>query len=317
MKTKTFICALLGIVSLASCNKTISEVEYPEGELCSLVVNASSEISVKTTGSKETITANEKLIKTLQVFVFRGDFLDAYQKATTSSVSLTCTAGERRVYAVVNAPDLSSISSKSALEAYLVDLSANTASSLVMIGVANATLPGEETVNIAVNRMVARVVVNKISREFESASLGALKFVVKGIYLSDVAGNGSISGAAAPSKWYNTSNKKDDCPALLSDKPNAEIADKGAYSTTHYFYSMPNKVAQKTKLVVEAQLGDKTFYYPIELPALESNKSYEIANILVKRPGADTPDAPVTSDAITFSVSVNDWITVPIVEQII
>ena len=249
--------------------------------------------------------------------MFRGDFLDAYQKATTSSVSLTCTAGERRVYAVVNAPDLSSISSKSALEAYLVDLSANTASSLVMIGVANATLPGEETVNIAVNRMVARVVVNKISREFESASLGALKFVVKGIYLSDVAGNGSISGAAAPSKWYNTSNKKDDCPALLSDKPNAEIADKGAYSTAHYFYSMPNKVAQKTKLVVEAQLGDKTFYYPIELPALESNKSYEIANILVKRPGADTPDAPVTSDAITFSVSVNDWITVPIVEQII
>ena len=182
MKTKTVICALLGIVSLASCNKTISEVEYPEGELCSLMVNASSEISVKTTGSKETITANEKLIKSLQVFVFRGDFLDAYQKATTSSVSLTCTAGERRVYAVVNAPDLSSISSKSALEAYLVDLSANTASSLVMTGVANATLPGEKTVNIAVNRMVARVVVNKISREFESASLGALKFVVKGIY---------------------------------------------------------------------------------------------------------------------------------------
>ena len=132
-----------------------------------------------------------------------------------------------------------------------------------------------------------------------------------------MAGNGSISGTAAPSKWYNASNKKDDCPALLSDKPNAEIANKGAYSTAHYFYSMPNKVAQKTKLVVEAQLGDKTFYYPIALPALESNKSYEIANILVKRPGADTPDAPVTSDAITFSVSVNDWVTVPIVEQII
>ncbi|HCY72761.1 MAG TPA: hypothetical protein DHU75_01075 [Rikenellaceae bacterium] len=320
MRTRTLISALMGIASLTACNKNLSKIEYdlPVGEVCELTVRASSELSVKATGGSDVIGANEKLIKNLQVFVFRGDFLDAYQRAATSSLSLTCTAGERVVYAIVNGPDLSSISSKNALESYMVDLSVNAVNALVMTGYNTVTLPQSEAVDISVDRLVSRVVVKKISRDFESNSLGALKLTIKKLYLSDAAGNVSVDTKSSPSKWYNTAGKSNELTTLLSDSLSEEIPNKSSYSTQHYFYTMPNDAkAKSTKLIIEVQLGEQVFYYPIVLPALEGNHSYEISEIVIKRPGADTPDTPVTSEDVSFSISINDWSVVPISEQII
>ncbi len=310
----------MGIAALTACNKKLSETEYNlhVDEVCELTVRANSELAVKATGGVDIIGANEKVIKSLQVFVFRGDFLDAYQRAAASSLSLTCTAGERMIYAIVNGPDLSSISSKTALESYMVDLSANAVNALVMTGSKTLTLPQSKAVDIAVDRLVSRVVVKKISRDFESSSLGALKLTIKKMYLSDAAGNASIDAKSSPSKWYNIAGKSNELTALLSDSLSEEISNKSSYSTQHYFYTMPNDAkAKATKLIIEAQLGDKVFYYPIALPSMEGNHSYEISEIVIKRPGADTPDTPVTSDDVSFSVSINDWSVVPISEQII
>jgi len=321
MKKMLFAIPLcVGILSMASCNKNFSRDDYSlvqKGDECVLTVDAFSDVKVKSTGTSTEISASENSINSLQVFVFRGDFLDAYQKAAGASLSVKCTSGQRDVYAIVNAPDMSAINSKSVLESTMVDLSANSKSGFVMYGKSTVTLPSSKSISIPVNRMVSRVVVSKISRAFESASLAKMDFTVKGIYLSDVAGNCNIAGAVN-TIWYNTSGKKDELTSLLSDTVSSAIADGASYSTPHYFYAMPNNNKTKTtKVVIEAVLGSQTFYYPVLLPALESNHSYEIANITIKRPGADTPDTPVSSEDISFTINIVDWTSVAVDDPMI
>ena len=320
MKTKSFFFALMGLISLSACNKNQIKVEYPQQEpqYCELKVAVNTGLVVKSTGAADAVTANEKAVKSLQVFVFRGDFLDAYAKVSTSTLSLTCTAGSRKVYAVVNAPDLSSVSSLDALENTLVDLANNAPNALVMAGVKPVTMPQTEVVTVEVTRHVARIALNKITRAFESTSLGALKFTVKNIYVSDVAGTIKLNGSSSISKWYNSGKTTTDLPSLLHDTVNTDIANNTSYQTPHYFYVMPNDNSTKTtKLVIEVSLGSESFFYPLELPAIERNKSYEFQNVKVLRPGSDDPDIPVNSSEISFTVSVKDWDTIAIDEKII
>ena len=319
MKTKKIFYALMGLLVLSACNKNQMKVEYPQQEVeyCSLTVAVNTGLEVKSTGAADVVNANEKAVKSLQVFVFREDFLDAYAKVSASTLSLTCTAGSRKVYAVVNAPDLSSISSLNALENTIVDLASNNPNALVMSGAKDVTLPQSEPVSVDVSRLVSRIVLKKINRVFESSSLGALKFTVKNIYVSDVAGTIKLSGSTSISKWYN-SGKSSELPTLLFDSVNADIANNASYQTPHYFYVMPNDNTSKTtKLVIEASLGTETFYYPLELPAIERNKSYEFQNVKVLRPGSDNPDTPVESSDISFSVNVADWDVIEIADKII
>ncbi len=322
MKQLLFIAPLVGgLAFLPSCNKSLSqEAAEPQTEsrICELSVSATSDVQLKSTGTDETVKISENAIKTLQVFVFRDGSLDAYGKGeNTSSITLTCTSGERVVYAMVNAPDLSSITSQEDLEGYMIDLNANTPSSLVMYGKQSVTLPVESSVSISVKRMVSRIVVKKVTRNFESSALAALGFSIKAIYVMNASGNANILGNAN-TKWYNGSSNTADLPSLLYDAVSSgDIKNNAVYSTSHYFYAMPNDNSVKvTMVVIEAVLGGRTFYYPIELPALGSNHSYEISGITIKRPGSDSPDKPVSTSDITFSVSVVDWTKNVIEEQI-
>ena len=62
-----------------------------------------------------------------------------------------------------------------------------------------------------------------------------------------------------------------------------------------------------TRLVIEATLDGQLYYYPITLPSLEYNKSYEISNLVITRPGSDDPDMPVVGFDVPFHITVNDW----------
>ena len=315
-----YMCAA---VSLISCNKFDQDASnHLDNSQCNITVTlggAAVDIETKSTGEAATVSANEAKVNTLQVLVFRGDFIDAYGTVNNaSSLSLSCTAGSRTIYAVVNAPDLSGVSSKSAFESMVVDLSANTPSAFVMVGSKTVTLPGTKSVEISVSRLVSRVVLKKITRNFTSPSLAALGFKVDKIYLVNAAGSYNYGQSAAPAKWYNLDENKSELPTLLSDSPAASIANNSSYSTLHYFYAMPNPASSKvTKLVVEATLGTQKYYYPIALPAMQPNKSYEITGITINRGGSDDPNTPVSSDNISFNVVVSNWTTSEIGEQII
>ena len=315
MKKSIFAFAA-ALAALVACNKneaTPMQPQNPESLVpCELTVGICGAMTKATAVSAD----NEAKVNNLQVFVFRGDDLDAYASVDNSQeLTLSCTAGDRVVYALVNAPDYSAVPGKAALLAKVSELSANSLTNFEMVGSKSVTLPQSEKVSIDVNRIASRVVLKKITRSFTSEALQALNFKVDAIYLINVAGNTSYDLSAAPAKWYNVAENKDELASLLYDAPASLITNGQSYSTAHTFYAYPNDLATNTtRLVIETTLGETKYYYPINLPEMAANKSYEIEEVKITRPGSDNPDEPVSFADATFSINVIDWTVVPVTE---
>ena len=315
MKKSIFAFAA-ALAALVACNKNDVAPMQPQNQEslvpCELTVGICGAMTKATAVSAD----NEAKVNNLQVFVFRGDDLDAYASVDNAQeLTLSCTAGDRVVYALVNAPDYSAVPGKAALLAKVSELSANSLTNFEMVGSKSVTLPQSEKVSIDVNRIASRVVLKKITRSFTSEALQALNFKVDAIYLINVAGNTSYDLSAAPAKWYNVAENKDELASLLYDAPASLITNGQSYSTAHTFYAYPNDLATNTtRLVIETTLGETKYYYPINLPEMGANKSYEIEEVKITRPGSDNPDEPVSFADATFSINVIDWTVVPVTE---
>ena len=261
MKKSIFAFAA-ALAALVACNKNEATPMQPQDQE-SLVP---CELTVGICGAMTKATAvtadNEAKVNRLQVFVFRGDDLDAYASVENAKeLTLSCTAGERVVYALVNAPDYSTVPGKAALLAKVSELEANTLTNFEMVGSKTVTLPQSEKVSIDVNRIASRVVLKKITRSFTSTALQALDFTVDAIYLVNVAGNTSYDLTAAPAAWYNVAENKNELANLLYDAPAAPIVNGQSYPTVHTFYAYPNDLAvNTTRIVIETTLGETKYY---------------------------------------------------------
>ena len=315
MKKSIFAFAAT-LAALVACNKNEATPMQPQNQEslvpCELTVGICGAMTKATAVTAE----NEAMVNNLQVFVFRGDDLDAYATVDNAKeLTLSCTAGEREVYALVNAPDYSAVPGKAALLAKVSELSANSLTSFEMVGSKSVTLPQASTVSIDVNRIASRVVLKKITRNFTSAALQSLDFTVDAIYLINVAGNTSYDLTKTPAAWYNVAKNNNELASLLYDAPASAVANGQSYTPVHTFYGYPNDLSvNTTRLVIEATLGTTKYYYPINLPAMESNKSYEIEEVTITRPGSDDPNVPVSFADASFSINVIDWTVVPITE---
>lgn len=315
----------------ASCNKNPDNGGIFSGDTIDLTVNAGTVISKATSVT----AAGEKTVNSLQVFVFRtddGGSLDVCGMASENSVSVKCTSGPREIYALVNAPDITgSVFKKSDLLAAQTLLGDNaSATSLVMVGstVKTLTVPGEE-VTVEVKRVAASVAINKVSVNFSSPALAEGEFKISGIYLINVNGKNNYA-LDAPTEddafWYNRLSKEQNSfpvAGLVADLSLSEpvTVDK-PYDKVHTFYCYPNDnpyVAnstwslRSTMLVVEAtykgltDAAAKTYYYPISVGSVDSNKKYIIPELIITRLGSLNPFEEVTFSDCTFSVTVKDW----------
>ena len=317
MKKSIFAFAA-ALAALVACNKNDVAPMQPQNQEslvpCELTVGICGAMTKATTAT----AGDEAKVNNLQVFVFRGDDLDAYASVDNAQeLTLSCTAGERVVYALVNAPDYSAVPGKAALLAKVSELSANSLSNFEMVGSKSVTLPQSEKVSIDVNRIASRVVLKKITRNFTSEALQALNFKVDAIYLINVAGNTSYDLSAAPADWYNVAKYQsvESVDKLLYDKVDEAVLNGKSHETVHSYYAYPNDATSKTtRLVIETTLGESKYYYPINLPEMAANKSYEIAEVVITRPGSDNPDEPVSFADATFSINVIDWTVVPVTE---
>lgn len=312
---KKIFFALAACTALFACQKNIDQpkVDITENLApCELTVG----ICGKTTKATAVTKENEEKVNNLQIFVFRGEELDAYGSIDNAKeITLSCTAGDRQVYAAVNAPDLSAINSKSALLATVTNLSNNGLQSFEMFGNKDVTLPSQTTVSVDVERIASRIVVKEIERAFTSAGLHSLDFNIDAIYVINVADNRSYDFTAVNTGWFNEAMYKSELPELTHDAVGQNIAQGASYETAHSFYVYPHDASVKnTRLVIETTLGTKKYYYPINMPALERNKSYEIELVKITRPGSDDPDVPVSFADATFEVNVIDWDVVPVTE---
>ena len=130
------------------------------------------------------------------------------------------------------------------------------------------------------------------------------------VYAINVVGSQNLAGAAGSAPSLNVGSDKGEVPALLSKTVNRSISNGAAYTPAvpHLFYGYANAGATKTRLVVEADIAGRTYYYPVTMTSLERNKAYTVA-LTIRNLGSDDPDKPVEKGSVSVSISVAGWET--------
>ena len=318
---KSFILALgAALIALTGCHRQAATDIVPDGKTAQL------SISIKGSsvpGKAAPLPQNEVKINTIDAFVFNanGD-LDAYSHFngydSNDKPTLACTTGSgKHVCVLINSgwteTDLDgSIATEADLKSRMFQLNQNGRNGVLdnfqMISTevtkdgstAIDFTPGGNEVEVKVSRVVSRVWIKKITRNFTSGALsGELK--VKGIYMSNVTGSygldGSVKDAAADS-WFNKYDGTADPKVVVKDAGMAPWLDSGispvniaqggsSTAIESTFYVMPNQTPydapvggsgawspRNTKLVVETEYAGRTYYYAI--PIVEQDRYPEI-----------------------------------------
>lgn len=354
---KKTLFAVAAIAALVACNKQAPDAgirpAVPEtSDAATLTAKIVSPFNTKATVADE---ESEAKVNAIDVFVFRtvsgGSVVDGYKRIEEfQDVVVPCTKGQRKIYAIVNSDeDLSGVTTEADLCAIVSKLQNNHSegalTNFVMMGTKDVEITSATTVEIAVDRLAARVWVKKITKNFSAAGLQDSEFKIVRMYLTNVVNQINLGRDFVPDAteayWYNmmqydeTAEKVSEkdkfilrtgcagiVPGTRTEPGSVDLAVENA------MYAYPNPTQsdnlegstgmytgpeggpwsiRPTRLVIEATLDGQLYYYPITLPSLEYNKSYEISNLVITRPGSDDPDMPVVGFDVPFHITVNDW----------
>ena len=312
MKTHFLVTAALAALALASCTREKADIDGKPVEVNVTILGTAP------TRATAVTYANESKVANLQVYVFNDGKLEDYQDAGAAmTAQLTATSGQRTVWALVNAPTLKDLSTETELKAKVSQLADNKTDAFVMSGSTTQELKDGGTVPVIVKRIVSRVSIKKISTDFQYA-LASESLTVDGIYLINVAGDNTYAADGTPGTWVNQLKHQDtNLDALLYDKVSATVNNNKAYEKEHVYYPYPNPTQEETydatwkprhtMLVVEVTFEGKKGYYPVVLPALERNKTYEIDEMVIRHRPGDVPYKPLETGDATVQITVNDW----------
>jgi len=253
-----------------------------------------------------------------------------------ADISFTIKSGARyRVYAIANYPsygdhaiDPGKIEDEETLKQSVISLANYSPSSLPMYGETEIRAIGEVSSTVPLTRLVSKVVVEKITVDIREERFRSLPFYLKSLYLTNVWCRNSLAedlpAEDAPELWYNAmgwhgSGNNVAVDALVADRNiNAQIPQGGSYVTMHSFFTMPDTVTKAhdkrdavwssrcTRLVIEAAIGTKTYYYPVTLPQMKRGAAYIIEEVTIRNLGSLSPE-----EEIPGAVDVNIAVSVP------
>ena len=351
---KKTLLLMSAIAAMAcSCDKDSDCIpcQNKEQKEATLKVNLGFEDDMQTKATAY-ITAQpyETAINDVQVLVFDSSgALNAYVDADTktSGINIKTTTGSKTICAVVNGPDLSSVTTIPELNAKTIDLGDNSITStagFVMAGSTSCNVTtSSQNVNVTVRRFVSRVALQKVNNALP-ASYGAM--TINNVTLINVVGNQNLAGAATASTWYNKMGRKDGSttsshiidgstylashPTLTFKSVESSVANGVSHtpSTPYLLYTFPNSTitdvcgwvspftARKTRLVVAATISGKKYYYPVVIDTPTRNYAYTV-ELTITGLGSTDPDKPVSKGAINASVTVEGWATGSIYDETI
>ncbi len=321
------ITALLGsLLILGGCHRAA-----PPGPGSVEVVFSVLGEAVRATG-----TAGEAAVDSWTLLLYRdGRLAEAGTSSSGSTIRKTLLAGDYTAFAVVNPPasfDPARFTQPGMLAEAASALGDNAPGRLVMAGRRTVTVPVRDgsVQRIGVDRLVCKAGIRKISVQFENPDLAALPFRLKGIYLtncygksrygSDLTAEDILSTASA---WHNRMgfHSEKGVDRLLAETGlDISVTASRPHSQEHVFYFYPNPLPEsldtrsgtwsrrRTRLVLEAQIGERTYYYAVTLPESQRNRTYLIEEAVIRKLGSLDPeqDEPGAID-ITFSTSPDDW----------
>ena len=286
--------------------------------------------------TRATGTDGEAAVDDWALLLYRdGRLAEAGTSSSGSEIRKTLPAGDYTAYAVVNPPASfapAGFPDTGALAGAESALGDNAPGRLVMAGRRTVTVPVPDgsVQRIGVDRLVCKAGIRKVSVQFENPDLAARPFRLKGIYLTNCYGKsryGSDWAAedilSTASSWHNRMGFHSEAgvDGLLAETGlDIPVTADRPHTQEHVFYYYPNPLPasldtrsgtwtrRRTRLVLEAQIGDRTYYYPVTLPESQRNRTYLIEEAVIRSLGSLDPerDEPGAID-ITFSTSPDDW----------
>lgn len=242
--------------------------------------------------------------------VYRGEVTD--EPATTKRL-LT---GTYDIEVIANYPvsgeeavPVTSIGTRADFEALQVSLGQNAPGSFIMAGttedadgnrcpltVVKSDGGDVQEAGICLNRLVSKVVVSGITRNFTNSSHGAKPLTVKGIYLTNVYTRARYTSDYAHGEldtsrqlWYNALGWHKEGSAPVSEAVDALVGERNVnlslaqgetadLDVSLYFFPNPTRpstdvpssewtgTARCTRLVIWVQVDGRDYYYPATLP---------------------------------------------------
>ncbi len=317
--------------ALTSCNSLFG---LPDGSPTQLTVSISGSFTDAGSATKVSVSdatasdATEKVVNDLQVLVFDlGGGIDGYGHKTGNAPIIVSThTGAHEVWAVTNFRDLSGITSKTGLMAAVANLSDEIVGDMVLLGGKELNISVNETAVVPVQHLEERAVIRKITNKLSPEALSGQEFRVLDIYLTNAVGDITLDGLSRSGSpvWYNKMgfSSADDAVVggLLHDAiPEDEqlIALNGSYEKEHRLYMLPNLQdednttdtwgARRTRLVVKASIGSDIYYYPLTLPVGESNRSFEVDELVIARMGSQREETLLPFTSIIYDISLAEF----------
>ena len=179
MKRKMFFAAMLSL-ALLSCEKKGVDESAGVKEKVSLEVNLVTD-ATKVTGDGGD---EENAVSGYQVLIYdrSSGMLEAYDNpdASTHSVDMECTTGQKDVVVLANAPDVSGLVSYNAFLKTKSKLSDNAVGHLVMEGYAAPELTASgASIDVTIKRIVSKVVLDGVTVDFEVDAYDKMDFILK------------------------------------------------------------------------------------------------------------------------------------------
>lgn len=304
---KKLCFAALAAAALMSCNEKNADLPHVE-ENAELVTFSVSVPGLETKSTGESAAA-EKTVNSLQVFVFnQHGVYETSAAAAKGEVSITCTAGRKRMVALVNAEEETGVPNYAALADRPVYLEDSDVNNLVMLGDTTVSVAAGKSVDVEVSYLSSKVVLESVKLDLANPEHEALDFKVTSVFLTNVVGDRKYINASTPSVWFHEgADLSKTLPFIYDSVSGGTLEPDGAeYGTAHYFYCYPNATSTKTRLVIETSIGEQTYYYPIEIEKLLPNNQYSY-NVVLTRLGTDSPDGSLEKGACGVTVSVKGW----------
>ena len=339
---KTILFAALGLLGLAACNVLEPSNEFTgEGEL---VISVKSDDGGLTKADTAPF-GKDADIRDVQLFLFLPDgtlYLRKTMDGDNLSLSLDrVRTGTYSIVAVANAPEMNAIVNKSELERTAVSLELNDPDrGFLMYGetsqtVGTSTGSAAARAEITVRRLVGRVRLTSVTNHLP-ASYGSL--TVEYAFLENGMRSWNLSAQGTPSGYVNFAGRKSpgsasgtpadyiasagdaECPKLTFHAVNQTVAWNATRSFDLPFYCFPNSLTEAddhfdgatsrdacVRLVLRGSYGEShQWYYPVTIPNLERNKSYDVS-FIISGPGSEDPNQKVTMGGLSVVVRVDPW----------
>jgi len=331
MKKILYILALPILIFAASCTK--HEKKPIEGDYAQLAIGLN--IEGLTKGEVYAITEDaEKALNDVKVVVFDIDgieepIIEDFEGGLTGTIRVK--PGTKRIYAVINGPEISSSITEAEFKATALKLEDYNSPSedFIMYGAygSDVTVEASETKDIPINvsRLVARIHLSAIISWLPSAYDSVQ---VKSVFLENVVGtqylDGSLDATSKTSYWYNQYGSGEFSAEEVTYKGYAEVwaspSDTLESEVACNLYCYPNsntafadmssattyKTTQATILCLAVEIAGEMKYYPMNIGSLKANHSYTVEVVLYNI-GTDHPAKPLELGTLDVTVKVSEW----------